>query len=67
MIFSPHPDDDVICMGGTMRKLVHQGHHVSVAYMVSGNIAVFDQDAIRFADFIRETAMLTGGDGNALN
>ena len=54
-------------MGGTMRKLVHQGHHVSVAYMVSGNIAVFDQDAIRFADFIRETAMLTGGDGNTLN
>lgn len=51
LIFSPHPDDDVISMGGTLIRLVDQGHEVHVAYQVSGNIAVFDEDAIRFADF----------------
>lgn len=56
VIFSPHPDDDVICMGGTMIKLVNQGHQVHVAYQTSGNIAVFDHDAIRFADFATEFA-----------
>lgn len=51
LIFSPHPDDDVISMGGTLIRLVDQGHDVHVAYQTSGNIAVFDSDAIRFADF----------------
>ncbi|GGF13129.1 glucosamine-6-phosphate deaminase [Hymenobacter cavernae] len=51
VIFSPHPDDDVISMGGTLLRLVDQGHDVHVAYQTSGNIAVFDDDARRFADF----------------
>ncbi|MFT4801852.1 MAG: glucosamine-6-phosphate deaminase [Flavobacteriaceae bacterium] len=51
LIFSPHPDDDVISMGGTFIRLVNQGHEVHVAYQTSGNIAVFDDDVIRFADF----------------
>jgi glucosamine-6-phosphate deaminase len=54
LIFSPHPDDDVISMGGTLIRLVEQGHRVHVAYMTSGNIAVFDHDARRFADFVVE-------------
>jgi glucosamine-6-phosphate deaminase len=54
LIFSPHPDDDVISMGGTLIRLVDQGHEVRVAYQTSGNIAVFDDDAIRFADFVAE-------------
>ncbi|MDX2246664.1 MAG: glucosamine-6-phosphate deaminase [Bacteroidia bacterium] len=51
VIFSPHPDDDVISMGGTFIRLVDQGHDVHVAYQTSGNIAVFDDAAIRFIDF----------------
>jgi glucosamine-6-phosphate deaminase len=51
IIFSPHPDDDVISMGGTLIRLADQGHEVHVAYQTSGNIAVFDNDAIRFAEF----------------
>lgn len=51
LIFSPHPDDDVISMGGTLIRLVGQGHKVFIAYMTSGNIAVFDHDALRFADY----------------
>lgn len=54
LIFSPHPDDDVISMGGTFIRSVDQGHEVHVAYQTSGNIAVFDEDAMRFADFIRD-------------
>ena len=54
VIFSPHPDDDVISMGGTLIRLVDQGHKVHVAYQTSGNIAVFDEDAVRFADFVRD-------------
>jgi len=54
LIFSPHPDDDVISMGGTLIRLVDQGHEVHVAYQTSGNIAVFDDDAIRFAEFVAE-------------
>jgi glucosamine-6-phosphate deaminase len=52
LVFSPHPDDDVISMGGTIIRLVEQGHKVHVAYMTSGNIAVFDHDARRYADFV---------------
>ena len=54
LVFSPHPDDDVISMGGTMIRLFEQGHKVHVAYMTSGNVAVFDHDARRFVDFIDE-------------
>jgi glucosamine-6-phosphate deaminase len=54
LVFSPHPDDDVISMGGTLIRLVDQGHEVHVAYQTSGNIAVFDADALRFADFAAE-------------
>jgi glucosamine-6-phosphate deaminase len=54
ILFSPHPDDDVISMGGTLTRLAGQGHEVHVAYQTSGNIAVFDGDAIRFAKFARE-------------
>lgn len=54
IIFSPHPDDDVISMGGTFNRLIDQGHDVHVAYQTSGNIAVFDDDAIRFADFVTD-------------
>ncbi len=54
IVFSPHPDDDVISMGGTLIRLVDQGHDVHVAYQTSGNIAVFDDDAIRFADFVTD-------------
>ena len=54
LIFSPHPDDDVISMGGTLLRLVEQGHEVHVAYQTSGNIAVFDEDVIRFAEFVAD-------------
>ncbi|MFY0650587.1 MAG: glucosamine-6-phosphate deaminase [Cyclobacteriaceae bacterium] len=53
LIFSPHPDDDVISMGGTLLRLVDQGHEVHVAYQTSGNIAVADHDALRFIEFAR--------------
>jgi glucosamine-6-phosphate deaminase len=58
LVFSPHPDDDVISMGGTLIRLVEQGHQVHVAYMTSGNIAVFDHDAWRFTDFVFEFSRL---------
>ncbi len=51
LVFSPHPDDDVISMGGTLARLSEQGHEVHVAYQTSGNIAVYDDDVIRFVDF----------------
>ena len=54
IVFSPHPDDDVISMGGTFIKLAEQGHEVHVAYQTSGNIAVFDDDARRFMDFYKD-------------
>lgn len=57
LIFSPHPDDDVISMGGTFIRLVDQGHDVHVAYQTSGNIAVFDEEALRFADFMSDMAV----------
>ncbi len=52
IIFSPHPDDDVISMGGTLRRLVEQGHDVHVAFETSGNIAVGDEEVTRFMHFI---------------
>lgn len=60
VLFSPHPDDDVISMGGTLIRLCEQGHEVHVAYQTSGNIAVFDDAAIRHADFVAEYARSFG-------
>ncbi|HWE93904.1 MAG TPA: glucosamine-6-phosphate deaminase [Tepidisphaeraceae bacterium] len=54
VVFSPHPDDDVISMGGTFIRLCEQGHDVHVAYQTSGNIAVWDDTAVRHADFVAE-------------
>ena len=62
LIFSPHPDDDVISMGGTLVRLVEQGHDVHVAYQTSGNIAVFDDDAIRFCEFAADLNKQIGVD-----
>ncbi len=54
LIFSPHPDDDIISMGGTFQRLADQGHDVHVAYQTSGNIAVADDEAFRFVAFVRD-------------
>jgi glucosamine-6-phosphate deaminase len=60
--FSPHPDDDVISMGGILRKFVENGNDMTVAYMTSGNIAVFDHDVRRYLDFlVRLDAERIGG------
>ncbi|MEP3836161.1 MAG: glucosamine-6-phosphate deaminase [Algibacter sp.] len=53
IIFSPHPDDDVISMGGTFDRLVQQGHEVHIAYQTSGNIAVSDSEALKFAEITK--------------
>lgn len=52
IVFSPHPDDDVISMGGTLKRLVDQGHDLHVAYETSGNIAVGDEDLMRYVMLI---------------
>ena len=52
LIFSPHPDDDVISMGGTIKRLVEQGNHVYIAYMTSGAGGVFDFDALKYFYFL---------------
>jgi glucosamine-6-phosphate deaminase len=54
--FSPHPDDDVISMGGILRKLVENDNDIIIAYMTSGNIAVFDHDVRRYVDFLERLA-----------
>ena len=54
LVFSPHPDDDVISMGGTLMRLQQHKHDVHVAYQTSGNISVFDDDVIWFTDFVNE-------------
>ena len=54
LVFSPHPDDDVISMGGTLITLANQGHDVHIAYMTNGNIAVFDHDALRHINYVEE-------------
>ena len=55
IIFSPHPDDDVISMGGTFDRLISQGHEVHVAYQTSGNIAVTDTEALKYAEVLNRT------------
>ena len=62
IVFSPHPDDDVISMGGTIQRLVTQGHEVHIAYETSGNIAVGDEEVTRFMHFINGFNQLFGGD-----
>lgn len=52
IVFSPHPDDDVISMGGTINRLVKHGHNLHIAYETSGNIAVNDEDVTRYMHFI---------------
>jgi glucosamine-6-phosphate deaminase len=54
VLFSPHPDDDVISMGGTFARLVEQGHDVHITYQTSGSIAVSDDDAVRYLAFVNE-------------
>lgn len=54
IVFSPHPDDDIISMGGILQRLVDQEHEVHVAYQTSGNIAVSNDEALRFIKFIKE-------------
>lgn len=66
LVFSPHPDDDVVSMGGILRKLVENGNEVTVAYQTSGNIAVFDHDVRRYLEFLeRVEAVLGGGKGRS--
>ena len=67
IIFSPHPDDDVISMGGTFIRLVDHGHEVHVAYQTSGNIAVFDDDAVRFIDFMNDFHEIFGLQKEVIN
>ncbi len=64
LIFSPHPDDDIISMGGTFMRLHDQGHEVHVAYQTSGNIAVTDEFVTRFVDFAVNFEELIGNDCN---
>lgn len=63
LVFSPHPDDDVISMGGTLARLIDQNHEVYVAYQTSGNIAVSDEDARRYVD----VSIATIGDSKKMN
>ena len=67
IVFSPHPDDDVISMGGTVARLSAHGHELHIAYQVSGNIAVFDHDVIKYMDFIRESAKIYGFNYDEVN
>ena len=66
IIFSPHPDDDVISMGGTFIRLVDQGHDVHVAYQTSGNTAVWDDDVLRFVEFAIDFNESIGDDNSRL-
>ena len=62
ILFSPHPDDDVISMGGTFIRLADQGHNIHVAYQTSGNNAVWDDDARRFLEFAEDITRELGVD-----
>ena len=67
LVFSPHPDDDVISMGGILRKLWDNENAIVVAYMTSGNIAVFDHDVRRHLDFVERAAESLGLDRAAVH
>lgn len=62
LLFSPHPDDDVISMGGTFIRLADQGHNVHVAYQTSGNTAVWDDEVLRYLEFVIDFAQATDED-----
>jgi len=66
LVFSPHPDDDVISMGGILRKLWENENAIVVAYMTTGNIAVFDHDVRRHLDFVDRAAGALGVDRNVV-
>jgi glucosamine-6-phosphate deaminase len=66
IIFSPHPDDDVISMGGTFQRLVNQGHEVHVAYQTSGNIAVGDEEVIRYISVLKSLRKKFDPDNNKI-
>ncbi|RZK41939.1 MAG: glucosamine-6-phosphate deaminase [Pedobacter sp.] len=66
IIFSPHPDDDVISMGGTFIRLADQGHDVHVAYQTSGNTAVWDDDVLRYYEFAIDFHKSLGQDTTTL-
>ena len=66
LVFSPHPDDDVISMGGILRKLRENENAITVAYMTSGNIAVFDHDVRRHLDFVERAARAIGAEPAAV-
>ncbi|MFW5973303.1 MAG: PIG-L family deacetylase, partial [Bacteroidota bacterium] len=68
ILFSPHPDDDVISMGGMLDKLVQNGNDVTVAYMTNGSVAVFDADvrrALRFVDMSQQALSITGKEADS--
>src|SRR6185503_1369925 len=56
VVFSPHPDDDVISAGGIVAKLHQNGNALTIAYQTSGNIAVFDHEVLRYLDFVSRAA-----------
>jgi len=66
IVFSPHPDDDVISMGGTFRRLCDQNHDVYVAYQTSGNIAVSDDEVIRYCEYLRDVCLKYPRTGDAI-
>jgi glucosamine-6-phosphate deaminase len=66
LVLSPHPDDDVISMGGTLCRLVEHGHEVHIAYQVSGHSAVSDETLWRSLLFARDTGLVTGAAGDRL-
>ncbi|MET0571272.1 MAG: glucosamine-6-phosphate deaminase [Pedobacter agri] len=66
IVFSPHPDDDVISMGGTFIRLADQGHNVHVAYQTSGNTAIWDDDVLRYLEFYIDLTKSQGTDATAL-
>ncbi len=67
IIFSPHPDDDVISMGGTFDRLVSQGHEVHIAYQTSGNFAVSNHEALKFAEVFKHLIKKNGGEVKVLD
>ncbi len=60
LILSPHPDDDVICMAGTMMRLIGQGHEVHATYMVNGYLSIYDHNVLRHAEFVKEFNRIFG-------
>ena len=62
LVFSPRPADDVIAMGGTLKRLVQQGHNIHIAYQTSGNISVSDDEALKYLDFFKNFSETTEED-----